>query len=141
MLGNSIIAAICAAGLAWLVGVGLHALRRLSAPLMLALALLAVGATIHAQKANPLRSLRGMSDQSTVTEVDIARGWRVESAATIEGISYAMPVDATVVGNWHRRGTFGEWMRLDLGGFQFPLGTNDAAYSVFSVFSDGKIRP
>ena len=43
--------------------------------------------------------------------------------------------------NWHKRGTFGEWARLDLGDFAFPLGTNDGAVTSFSVFNDGRIRP
>ena len=43
--------------------------------------------------------------------------------------------------NWHRRGTFGEWARLDLGDFTFPLGTNDETFSSLSVFNDGRIRP
>ena len=31
--------------------------------------------------------------------------------------------------------------RLELGGFEFPMGTNGALYTSFSVFNDGKIRP
>ena len=91
----------------------------------------------------PLRILRPPSlprlASPTVTAADIDRGYRQVSVATNEDASFAMPSDATIIGNWHKRGTFGEWMRLDFGDFAFPLGTN--SYSAFSVFSDGKIRP
>ena len=88
----------------------------------------------------PQNSVNSVNSVYTASD-DIARGWRVESVATNAAVSYAMPSNATLVGNWHRRGTFGEWMRLDLGGFAFPLGTNDTVYSSFSIFNDGKIRP
>ncbi len=35
------------------------------------------------------------------TSDDIARGWRVECAATNENISYEMPSNGSLVGNWH----------------------------------------
>ena len=93
--------------------------------------------------APPLRTLRPPSlprlESPTVTAADIDRGYRQVSVATNEDASFAMPSDATIIGNWHKRGTFGEWMRIDLGGFAFPIGTN--SYSAFAVFSDGKIRP
>ena len=93
----------------------------------------------------PLRVVRPLSlprlESPTVTAADIDRGYRQVSVATNEDASFAMPSNATIIGNWHKRGTFGEWMRLDFGDFAFPLGTNGAAYSAFSVFSDGKIRP
>ncbi len=93
--------------------------------------------------APPLRTLRPPSlprlASPTVTAADIDRGYRQVSVATNEDASFAMPSDATIIGNWNKRGTFGEWMRLDFGDFAFPLGTN--SYSAFSVFSDGKIRP
>ena len=93
----------------------------------------------------PLRVVRPLSlprlESPTVTAADIDRGYRQVAVATNEDASFAMPSDATIIGNWHKRGTFGEWMRLDFGDFAFPLGTNGAAYSAFSVFSDGKIRP
>ena len=93
----------------------------------------------------PLRVVRPLSlprlESPTVTAADIDRGYRQVSVATNEDASFAMPSNATIIGNWHKRGTFGEWMRLDFGDFAFPLGRNGAAYSAFSVFSDGKIRP
>ena len=74
---------------------------------------------------------------------DIARGWRVECAATNENISYEMPTNATLVGNWHvhgARSSFGN-NRIDFGDWRFPLGTNNAAFSSFWYFVDGRIRP
>ena len=92
----------------------------------------------------PLRIMRPSSlprlESPTVTAADIDRGYRQVSVTTNEDASFAMPSNATIIGNWHKRGTFGEWMRLDLGDFAFPVGTNDAVYSAFAVFSDGKIR-
>ena len=76
-----------------------------------------------------------------VTTEEIARWWRLESVVTNEAVSYAMPDGIMPSFNWHRRGTFGEWARLDLGDFAFPLGTNDGAVTSFSVFNDGRIRP
>ena len=66
-------------------------------------------------------------------------GYRLVSVATNEAHSFGMPSGAVVVGNWHRRGAFRDWLRLDMGGFAFPLGTNEC--TSFSVFVDGRIRP
>ena len=66
-------------------------------------------------------------------------GYRLVSVATNEAHSFEMPSGAVVVGNWHRRGAFRDWLRLDMGGFAFPLGTNEC--TSFSVFVDGRIRP
>ncbi len=76
-----------------------------------------------------------------ITEGEIAQGWRLESIATNDAVSYVMPDGVSPSFNWHRRGTFGEWARLDFGDFIFPLGTNDETFSSFSVFNDGRIRP
>ena len=76
-----------------------------------------------------------------VTPEEIARGWRLESVVTNDAVSYAMPEGVSPSFNWHRRGTFGEWARLDLGDFAFPLGTNSGAVASLSVFNDGRIRP
>ena len=72
---------------------------------------------------------------------DIARGYREVAETNCEASVYAMPEGITPSFNWHKRGTFGEWARLDLGGFAFPLGTNDEAVTTFSVFNDGRMRP
>jgi hypothetical protein len=77
------------------------------------------------------------------TSDDIARGWRVESVTTNAAVSYAMPTNATLVGNWHVHGaasSFGN-NRVDFGDWRFPLGMNDAAFSSFWYFIDGRIRP
>ena len=77
----------------------------------------------------------------TVTDEDIARGYREVAETNCEASVYAMPDGIMPSFNWHKRGTFGEWARLDLGGFAFPLGTNDEAVTSFSVFNDGRMRP
>ena len=77
----------------------------------------------------------------SVTAEEIAQGWRLESVVTNDAVSYAMPDGITPSFNWHKRGTFGEWARLELGDFAFPLGTNGGAVTSFSVFNDGRIRP
>ena len=77
----------------------------------------------------------------SVTVEEIAQGWRLESVVTNDAVSYAMPDGIMPSFNWHKRGTFGEWARLDLGDFAFPLGKNDGAVTSFSVFNDGRIRP
>ena len=77
----------------------------------------------------------------SVTAEEIAQGWRLVAETNCDADIYAMPDGITPSFNWHRRGTFGEWARLDLGDFAFPLGTNDGAGTSFSVFNDGRIRP
>ena len=75
------------------------------------------------------------------TNDDISRGWRVESVTTNAAVSYAMPTNATLVGNCHVRGaasSFGN-NRIDFDDFAFPLGTNNAAFSTFWYFVDGRI--
>ena len=72
---------------------------------------------------------------------EIAQGWRLESVTTNDAVSYAMPEGVSPSFNWHKRGTSGEWARLDLGDFAFPLGTNGGVVTSLSVFNDGRIRP
>ena len=62
-----------------------------------------------------------------VTPEEIAQGWRLVAETNCDADIYAMPDGITPSFNWHKRGTFGEWARLDLGDFAFPLGTNDGA--------------
>ena len=97
-------------------------------------------ATVVAQKP-PAHMPRSLPVSDTVTDGDIERGYALVETIEDVGHSFAMPTNATIVGNWHKRGTFGEWLRLELGGFEFPMGTNGALYSSFSVFNDGQIRP
>ncbi len=77
----------------------------------------------------------------TVTEEEIARGYRVDSVTNCAPDVYTMPDGVIPTFNWHLRGTFGEWARLDLGDFAFPVWTNGETVSSFSVFNDGRIRP
>lgn len=102
-------------------------------------AIAATFATCEAQK----RLLRnGRSAPAViVAQEEIAQGWRLESVATNCAVSYLMPDGVSPTFNWHRRGTFGEWARLDLGDFSFPLGTNGESFTSFSVFNDARIRP
>ena len=76
--------------------------------------------------------------ERTISDEEIALGYSCVLETNDVAYSYAMPSNAQIVGNWHMRGTFGEWMPVSLG-WGFPLGTN--SYSAVSVFSDGKIRP
>ena len=170
LLGNCVVVDECVCILAFLVRINVRALRRLSASLLLALSLLAVGTSLDAQKTNnvppnmnsPLpQMMQGPSFQTGLTGLlgignlinlvnpvqatidDISRGWRVESVTTNAAVSYAMPTNAALVGNWHIHGatsSFGN-NRIDFGDWAFPLGTNDEAFSSFWYFIDGRIRP
>ena len=85
---------------------------------------------------------QSIANRRDVSDTDIARGWEVESVAT-NAVSFAMPEDAALVGNWHihgARSSFGN-NRVDLGEWRFPLGTNGEAFSSFWYFIDGRIRP
>ena len=169
-LGSCFVVAECVCIFAFLVRINVRALRRLSASLLLALSLLAVGTSLDAQKTNnvppnmnsPLpQMMQGPSFQTGLTGLlgignlinlvnpvqatidDISRGWRVESVTTNAAVSYAMPTNAALVGNWHIHGavsSFGN-NRIDFGDWAFPLGTNDEAFSSFWYFIDGRIRP
>ncbi|MBQ2335245.1 MAG: hypothetical protein II381_02980, partial [Victivallales bacterium] len=181
LLGSCIVAAEFSFAVLYCVRVGIRALRKQSATFLLAFSMLAVGATLSAQKTNnvpnlnaplPQMQLGGGFSQTGFTGLtglpspvphspfpvsnpvqnsnpvqvaveDIARGWRVESVTTNAALSYAMPSNATLVGNWHVHGaasSFGN-NRIDFGDFAFPLGTNNAAFSTFWYFVDGRIRP
>ena len=79
----------------------------------------------------------------TVTEGDIARGWRVESVYTDETLSYEMPTNASYVGNLHVHGArqnFG-CNKLTIDGLAFSIGTNYDNVSSFWYSHDGRIRP
>jgi len=76
--------------------------------------------------------------EQTVSDEGIALGYICVLETNDVAYSYAMPPNAQIIGNWHMRGTFAEWMPVSLG-WSFPLGTN--SYSMFSVFNNGMIRP
>ena len=178
-IGYCTVMAMCAVAVACAAAVGLRALRRLPRSLLLGFAAAAVVATLTAQKTNNVppnmnqpqmqpggSSLTGLTGlvgignlislvnpvQTTID--DIMRGWRVESVTTNAAVSYAMPTNAALVGNWHIHGaasSFGNNVvdfgvlrtsgTLVLTNWSFPLGTNDEAFSSFWYFIDGRIRP
>ena len=183
LLGSCIVAAEFGLAVLYCVRVGIRALRKQSATFLLAFSMLAVGATLSAQKTNnvpnlnaPLpqmqqgeafqtgftgcTTLSGSPPPSSLNPVnlvnpvknnisvqatieDVARGWRIESVTTNAAVSYAMPTNATIAGNFHVHGaasSFGN-NRIDFGDFAFPIGTNNAAFSTFWYFVDGRIRP
>ena len=125
---------------AWLFFRAYRTLLRLPRKSILAFLFFSAVATVVAQKP-PAHMPRSLPVSDTVTDGDIERGYALVETFEDVGCSFAMLTNATIVGNWHKRGTFGEWLRLELGGFEFPMGINGALYSSFSVFNDGKIRP
>ena len=129
-IGYCTVMAMFAVAAAYAAAFGLRALRRLPRALLLGFAAAATVATLTAQKTNnvppnmnqPQMQQGGGSFQTgftrltgfegegnlvnlvnpvQTTNVDIARGWRVESVTTNAAVSYAMPTNATLVGNWH----------------------------------------
>ena len=79
------------------------------------------------------------ADGSSITEEDLIRGYRLESIVTNADISYAMPSDAVIHGTWHVRGAYEDVMKVDFGGFRFPLGSR--LCDSFWVYTWGKVRP
>jgi len=156
--GNFVVLLFASAAL---VSVCAYALRSLSRRPILFLVMFSVSslvATIVADKTNGVNNLppmpmppRSAPVVATVTEDDIARGWRVKCVTTNETISYTMPSNAVYVNNWHVHGASSSFGRnvVDFGsagtprptGWSFPLGTNGAAFSSFWYFVDGRIRP
>ena len=163
-IGYCIVMAMFAVAAAYAAGFGLRALRRLPRSLLLGFAAAAIVATLTAQKTNNvppnmnqpqmmqgggsfqtglIGSIMNLVNPVQTTIDDIMRGWRVESVTTNAAVSYVMPTNATLVGNWHIHGassSFGN-NRIDFGNWAFPLGTNDEAFSSFWYFIDGRIRP
>ena len=171
-IGYCTVMAMFAVAFAYAAAFGFRALRRLQRSILLGFAAAAIVATLTAQKTNNVppnmnqsqmqqgggslqtgfTGLTGFAGEGNLvnlvnpvqaTSGDIARGWRVESVATNAAVSYAMPTNATLVGNWHVHGassSFGN-NRIDFGDWRFPLGTNDETFSSFWYFVDGRIRP
>ena len=182
-IGYCTVMAMFAVAFAYAAAFGFRALRRLQRSILLGFAAAATVATLTAQKTNnvppnmnqPQMQQGGGSFQTGFTRLtgfagegnlvnlvnpvqttidEIARGWRVESVATNAAVSYAMPTNATLVGNWHVHGaasSFGNNV-VDFGvvrtsgtlvptNWAFPIGTNNAAFSSFWYFVDGRIRP
>ena len=171
-IGYCTVMAMFAVAFAYAAAFGLRALRRLQRSILLGFATAATVATLTAQKTNNVppnmnqpqiqqgggvsqtefTGLTGFAGEGNLVNLvnpvqttidEIARGWRVESVATNAAVSYAMPSNGTLVGNWHvhgARSSFGN-NRIDFGDWRFPIGTNDAAFSSFWYFVDGRIRP
>ena len=129
-IGYCTVMAMFAVAFAYAAAFGFRALRRLPRSLLLGFAAAATVATLTAQKTNNVppnmnqpqmqqgggsfqtgfTGLTGFAGEGNLVNLvnpaqatldDIARGWRVECAATNENISYEMPTNATLVGNWH----------------------------------------
>lgn len=129
-------------------------IKAMSRPAQVATAILAVVATVRAQKpgngggtneppsrGNGAAVLRG-GPAATVTEEEIARGYRLEYETNDVAYVHAMPSNAVYVGNAHLRGASSSWGMnvIDYGDWSFPFGSNHAAYAKFWWFVDGRIR-
>ena len=75
----------------------------------------------------------------TVTDGEIAQGWRWTSGWTPAAVSHAMPDDARYGSKWHVRGAFQDVARVALDGWDFPYGSN--ALDHVWAFVDGRLRP
>ena len=76
---------------------------------------------------------------SSISFTDILRGYRLESVATNDDISYTMPSNGMVRGTWHLTGAYEDVQKVSLGDFLFPLGTN--LCSSLWTYTWGKVRP
>ena len=76
---------------------------------------------------------------AVVAASDAVRGYRLESVSTNAEISCAMPADASVRGTWHLTGAYEDILKVGLGDFRFPLGTNLCASLWAHTW--GKVRP
>ena len=74
-----------------------------------------------------------------VSPADVARGYRLDSVTTNEAISYEVPDDATEVGTWRLTGAYDDVVKVGLGEFRFPLGTNLCASLWAQTW--GTVRP
>ena len=129
------------ARLAKATGRPIGALWRKSRSIFVALALLACCTTLDAEKTNTmLRVIHGLvTSVQTVSEGDIARGYRQESMTTNLEPFAEMPSNAVEYARWSLRGGFAADFALHLGNFVFPVGTNRV--SRFDVLSGGAVEP
>ena len=126
-IGYCTVTAMFVVAAAYAVAVGFRGLRRLPRSLLVGFATAAIVATLTAQKTNnvppnmnqpqmmqgggsfqvgltgllEIGNLMGLVNPVQTTIDDIMRGWRVESVTTNAAVSYAMPTNAALVGNWH----------------------------------------
>ena len=119
----------------------LGGLWRKSRSHLVALALFACCTTLDAQKTNTMLRVihRLVTSAQTVSEDDIARGYRQESTTTNAEPFAEMPSNAVEHAQWAKRGGRETSFPLDLGGFVFPLGTNHVIR--FDVLSGGAVEP
>ncbi len=145
MVGNVVALAFCGL-LAVLMlrkslGIAFAQVKALPRPVQIIAAILAVVATVQAQK---LRSGGGAmtTPTPTVTTDEIARGYRLVSETNDVAHVYVMPANGVYVGNSHVHGASSSWgMNLiDFGDWSFPFGSNHVAYSKLWWFIDGRIR-
>ena len=129
------------AKLAKAAGGPLGGLWRKSRSHLVALALFACCTTLDAQKTNTMLRVihRLVTSAQTVSEDDIARSYRQESATTNAEPFAEMPSNAVEYAQWAKRGGRETSFPLDLRGFVFPLGTNRV--SRFDVLSGGAVEP
>ena len=126
-------------------GCGFERLKSLPRELLVLFLSFAIIAAVEADKTNSttralMRQLVGLT--ATVTQEEIARGYRLGYVTNDAGHSSTMPTNAVYLGNAHIRGAasgFGR-NRLDFGEWSFPFGSNDTSYSSIWWFHDGRIR-
>ena len=82
----------------------------------------------------PIRSGQETASPLSVTDEDIARGWRLWEVRTNCNISYAMPEGVVMASNWWMRGAYEDVVKVGLGGlgslgglggWRFPFGSNE----------------
>ena len=105
-----------------------------------AVALLSLAMGLWADKTNLLRMIihPGGPPVVVVSAEDILRGFRLEEIVTNDEPLCDMPIDAVEYAPWRQRGGRETDLRLNLGGFVFPYGTN--AINRFRVLSGGTIE-
>ena len=119
--------------------------------LKVALVSIAIVATVQAQKQNggdgtqglptpPLLSPRMLPQ--TVSDEEIAQGYRFAYETNDIAHNYTMPANATYVGNAHIHGAASSLGRnfVDFGGWSFLFGPSDTRYSSAWWFIDGRVR-
>ena len=120
--------------------------------LKVALVSIAIVATVKAQKhqnggdgtqglPTPPRLSPRMLPQ-TVSDEEIARGYRFAYETNDIGHSFTMPANAAYVGNAHIHGAASSFGRnlVDFGGWSFHFGPSNTRYSSAWWFIDGRIR-
>ncbi len=77
----------------------------------------------------------------TVSEEEIARGWRIAYVTNDIDHSYTMPAGAQYVSNVHVHGARSEFglNSINLGNLYFPLGPDTCSFSDFRLTLDGSI--